>query len=348
MVEKVGNRSGIGGKTRSGAVAQRPLRRDRSSTATLGAKLQMLLAYLPLALKFGLAVLIGVFVFLGYRAAASASFFQIRNIETRGVARASLEAVQATVRNEVSKTGVWRADLHEISARLERLPWVRTATVSRVLPDGIRIRISEREPRVVVHTSSGRFVWVDEDAVLLSEMVPTDQMPTFFLRGWNEDEGPAAQAENRERVHKFLELQRDWDAQTLSERVSEVNLADLRDVRAQLAGDDSQIEVRLGSQDHGPRLVKALDTLDKLRQTPRGPFISYLDLNQGKRVIVGLVSGSRAVSDESESSNDRLPGAAASADKSLVSKKVKSAAAQVEKDKALPGNTQTRGDRKTR
>jgi hypothetical protein len=35
--------------------------------------------------------------------------------------------------------------------------------------------------------------------------------------------------------------------------VSEVNLLDLRDVRVQLAGDDSQIEVRLGSQDQSAR-----------------------------------------------------------------------------------------------
>ena len=304
LVEKVGNRSGMRSKSRSSTAAQRPLRRGRSSGETSGARLRILLGYVPVVLKVGLAVFIGILVFLGYRAAASASFFQVRNIETRGVARASMEAVQAAVRSEVSKTGVWRANLEEISARLEHLPWVRTATVSRVLPDGIRVRISEREPRVVVHTSSGRFVWVDEDAVLLAEMVPADQLPTFFLRGWNEDESPAARTENRERLRKFLELQRDWDAQGLSDRVSEVNLADLRDVRVQLAGDDSQIELRLGAQEHGTRLTKALNTLDKLRQTPRGPFISYLDLNQGKRVIVGLVSGGRTVSDETEAGSD--------------------------------------------
>ena len=40
----------------------------------------------------------------------------------------------------------------------------------------------------MVRTSAGRFIWVDDDAVLLGEMIPTDQMPPFFLRGWNEDE----------------------------------------------------------------------------------------------------------------------------------------------------------------
>jgi len=122
-------------------------------------------------------------------------------------------------------------------------------------------------------------------------------MPAFFLRGWNEDGSTTAQAENRERVGKFLELQRDWSAQGVSERVSEVNLQDLRDVRVQLAGDDSQIEVRLGGQDQNTRLGKALNVLDAQRQTARGPLISYIDLTQGKRAIVGLVTGSHTVAE---------------------------------------------------
>jgi cell division septal protein FtsQ len=165
------------------------------------------------------------------------------------------------------------------------------------LPDGIRVRITERQPRAVVRTSSGRFMWVDDDAVYLGEMAPTDQMPPFFLRGWSEEE--AKQAENRGRVAKFLELQNEWDAQGISARVSEVNLMDLRDVRVQLGGDDSQIEVRLGSQELGARLKKALTVLDAQRQTARGPLISYIDLSQGKRAIVGLTTGNQTVADSS-------------------------------------------------
>ena len=149
----------------------------------------------------------------------------------------------------------------------------------------------------MVRNAAGRFIWVDDDAVSLGEMSSTDQMPAFFLRGWNEDESKAAQTENRERVRKFLELQHDWSAQGVSERVSDVNLLDLRDVRVQLAGDDSQIEVRLGGQDQNTRLGKALTVLDAQRQTSRGPLISYIDLTQGKRAIVGLVTGSHTVAE---------------------------------------------------
>jgi cell division protein FtsQ len=291
--QKVGNRTGIG-KGRS-AVGQRPAKRGPNET--IGARLKSLLGYVPLALRIGVITIIALIAFVGYRAAASASFFQVRTIETRGAARASVEEIKSAVRHDVSETGVWRADLKELSSHLERLPWVRTAVVTRVLPDGIRVRITEREPRAVVRTSAGRFMWVDDDAVYLGEMAPTDQMPVFFLRGWNEDNSATAQAENRERVAKFLELQRDWTSQGIAERVSEANLLDLRDVRVQLAGDDSQIEVRLGGQEQSARLGKALSVLDAQRQTARGPLISYIDLTQGKRAIVGLITGSHTVAE---------------------------------------------------
>jgi cell division protein FtsQ len=296
--QKVGNRTGIG-KARAGA-GQRPAKRPAES---IGARLRSLLGYVPTARRIGL---IAVVVFLGvvvYRAAAAASFFQIKKVETKGASRASVDDIQALVRREVAATGVWRADVQELSQHLERLPWVRTAIVTRVLPDGIRVRITERQPRAVVRTSSGKFIWVDDDAVYLGDMAPADQMPAFFLRGWNEEEG--GQAENKQRVAKFLELQKEWDGQGLSERVSEVNLQDLRDVRVQLANDDSQIEIRLGGQEQGVRLKKALTVLDAQRQTARGPLISYIDLSQGKRAIVGLTTGSHTVADGADAAPDR-------------------------------------------
>ena len=298
MAQKVGNRSGLG-KSRS-AAGQRPAKRPAES---IGARLRSLLGYVPTALRIGLIAIVCLLGVVIYRAAAAASFFQIKKIETKGAARASVDDIQTTVKHDVAESGVWRADLQAMSQHLERLPWVRTAIVTRVLPDGIRVRITERQPRAVVRTSSGRFMWIDEDAVYLGEMAPTDQMPAFFLRGWNEEEG--GQAENRQRVAKFLELQKEWDGQGLSERVSEVNLQELHDVRVQLAGDDSQIEIRLGAQEQGARLRKALTVLDAQRQTARGPLISYIDLSQGKRAIVGLTTGNHTVAEGAESPAQR-------------------------------------------
>ncbi|HEV7375076.1 MAG TPA: FtsQ-type POTRA domain-containing protein [Pyrinomonadaceae bacterium] len=278
------------GKGRSGEMVQRPARRDRglSASRARSSGLQRMLAYLPLAGKIGLAVVIGVLIFAGYRAAASASFFQARNVDVSGTSRASADDIKAIVMRGVAQTGVWRADLDAISKELKTVAWVRDAVVSRVLPDGLRVRVTEREPRAIVRTSSGKFLSVDNEAFNLGAASPTDQI---FMRGWNEDGSEAARAENRERVQKFLEMTRDWETKGISRRVSEVNLDDMRDVRVQLTGEDSLIEIQLGKEDFGRRLESALMTLDKQRSTPIGPFILHVNVAQGvegKSAIIGL------------------------------------------------------------
>jgi len=291
IAQRVGNRSGIAGQRRSGAVTQKPARRE-SGGEPFTARLRALLGYVPAFLKLALAIITGVLVFAGYRAAASASFFQLRTVEVQGTSRLQPADIQALVKQSVDRTGVWKADLNNLNERIERLPWVRNAVVSRVLPDGIRVRITERTPRAVVRTAAGRFRWVDEEAALLGEMQPTDQMPSFFLRGLSDEESESAHDENRGRVAKFLELQQAWDNAGLSERVSEVNLMDLRDVRAQLAGDNSQIEVRLGGRDQAMRLKGALKALDSHDDIPNRAMISYIDMSLGNgKAIVGLTSG---------------------------------------------------------
>src|SRR5204862_2444897 len=112
--------------------------------------------------------------------------------------------------------------------------------------------------------------------------------------------------ENLERIRKYLELVRDWDAAGLSQRVSEVTLIDTRDVRVQLAGSDSQIEVRLGSQDPGTRLQIALQALDTYKQTPRGSSITYVDLQTG-RVVIGFGSAGKITTDPTTSNPGPQP-----------------------------------------
>lgn len=288
-----GNGSGAS-RSRSGAVAQRPARRDRSSSAQghgAHSNLRKFLGYLPLITKIVLAVVAGVLVFAGYRAAASASFFQVRSVDVAGTTRISADEVKTVVRRAVQPVGVWRADLDALSRELEKIAWVRRAIVSRVLPDGLRVRIVEREQRAVVRTSEGRLTWVDDDAVSLGALQPNDQMPPFFIRGWDESGTNAARAENRARVEKYMEMLGEWEKLGLAERVSEVNLIDLTDVRAQLAGNDSQIEVRIGRENFGNRLQRALIKLDESRATPIGPYITYVDasrwMKSGDSVVIG-------------------------------------------------------------
>jgi hypothetical protein len=316
--QAVASRS-VKGPTGSGKLVQRPLRRDR--VRSKGGVIRGVLRAAPYVAKLAVAMAVGGLMFLGYRAVVSASLFRVRDVDVAGTSRVSVDEIKTRVRRAASQTGTWAADLSGMSAELERVPSVRRAVVSRVLPDGLRVRITERTPVAVVRTSAGHFIWVDAEAYPLGEMKPTDDAPPFFIRGWNEEPTDEARAENLERVETYLGIEREWSAAGLSERVSEVNLIDLRDVRAQLAGADSQIEVRLGGglpqrdpanedraawqnarqkalQDLGKRLKQALEVLDAQRQTPRGALITYIDLTQGKRAIVAFSSGAQVASEQ--------------------------------------------------
>lgn len=334
-------------------VVQRPARRGNSGARSSRTfSLRTLFVYVPSALKVILGILVVITLIVGYRVAASASWFQVRSIDVVGTSRTSAEEIEGLTRRAVSRTGVWRADLSALSAELGRLPGVRRAIVSRVLPDGLRVRITERVPLAVVHTAAGHFVWVDDEGVTLGEMKPADQMPAFFIRGWNEDGTEEARKENTERVQKYLEVVREWTAAGLSERVSEVNLIDLRDVRAQLAGNDAQIEVRLGGQDLGQRLKIALEALDVYKQTPRGSSITYVDMLTG-RVVIGFSSGNKiaagaeATASESPSSKaSSTPAAATQQTNSNSGNRSSTASASLKDNRPKAGKSDARREQK--
>ncbi len=300
-------RAGRGGAQKRGRAgvansAQRPAARRGGAGRTTparrssGATWRKVGAWAPTIGKVLFAICAGVVAFHLYSVASASTFFALRTVDVSGAARASEDRIKNIVQRAAGPVGVWRTDLDAVRAELERQPWVRAATVARVLPSGVRVRITERMPRAVVRTSSGRLTWVDDDGIIVGSVAPTDQLPAFFLRGWDEAETSAARGANRRRVAKFLELQGEWTAAGVAERVSEVNLDDPQDVRAQLAGADSQVEVRLGRDDLTKRLRQSLQALAEQRQTPRGALISYIDMTQGKRAVIGFMQAQSSVS----------------------------------------------------
>jgi cell division septal protein FtsQ len=282
----------VGAKGRGAVSVQRPNTRRAPRAASKEARQQgfewkSALPYVPAVLKTVLAVALGLLAYLGYRTAVSASFFKVRSVDVAGTSKASREEIRAAVLR-LSNAGAWQADLEVITKELRELPWVREAVVTRVLPDGLRVRVTEREPRVISRTGGGRLVWVDDDGVVLGAASPGEE--DFFIRGIDESRTPEAAKHNSERVNVARELSREWAQAGLTKRVSELNLENLDDVRVQLAGRDAAVEVRLGKEDFGKRFRQALEVLDAQRATPRGPYITYVDVAQGKRAVIGTAA----------------------------------------------------------
>jgi len=100
---------------------------------------------------------------------------------------------------------------------------------------------------------------------MLGEVQPFEQLPDFFIRGWDEGQAADARAENRRRVQRFQEILRDFTANGFASRVSELDLTDMSDVRVQLAGEDADVSVRVGKEDFANHFKGAVKRLDEAK-----------------------------------------------------------------------------------
>lgn len=288
---------GSGRRWSRAEMTQNPARRQGSGKrsdksyarggATFRPGTAMLISYLLPAFKISSLIMIGGILFFGYRALVSSHLFKLQQVNIAGASHVRNEEINNIVHKHAAG-GVWYINIDAVREELEQMPWVRSAVVARVLPSDLRIRIIERTPEVVIRSSSGRLIWVDSDTVSLGVVDPNEQMPAFFITGWDEEASETARSANRERLLIYTKLSDFCRASECSERISEVNLADIKDVRVDLAGDDAGVEIKLGNEKFGVRLKSALEMLDRERATPHGRQITRLDASFDGRIIAGF------------------------------------------------------------
>ncbi len=246
--------------------------------------------------------IVGVLIFVYYYFAGS-KFFSLREIDVQGNVLLTREEVAATVRSVVTK-GVLRADLKQIHDKLKGNELVKEVEVTRLLPDMLRVVISERDPYAPARRSDGSVVCVDREGVMFGDQSLFKSRQMLPLINGLADRGDQAAEINRQRMLTYQKLIADLDGSQppLSSRIDEVFFDEVQGVRVVLA--DSRIAVFLGKEDFRMRLNAALDVLDAIRRKDvealnvlrvadaekllNGAGISYLNATTPKRVVVGL------------------------------------------------------------
>lgn len=197
---------------------------------------------------------------MGYRTVTASSFFDVRNIEVSGITRASRDEIEKIARSEAETKGVWNSDLNEIRRKIESLALVKNASVSRILPDGLRINLSERTPQAVVRIDGGDF-WADENAVVFTAVDKNDSRPPFVLQGWDREKSERAAKENQERVRIYLKMLEEWREFGISKRVTAVDLSDLKEPQALIEDSGAAVKIALGKDNFGKRLQAGLKAI---------------------------------------------------------------------------------------
>ena len=215
---------------------------------------------LPLFLSFCILVCLGALGFLGYQTVTASNFFDVARIDVVGTERTSSTDVRRIVEMQTEKSGVWKADLPGIKEKLEKMQWVKSAAVSRVLPNGIRVQVFEREPQAMVRTNDGT-VLVDSDGSVIAPARDKEPDFPFAMTGWNGAKSEIAGKENIERVKMYQKMLAEWKEFNLSARVTAVNLEDLREPRAFVEDSGTTVSIALGRDKFGEYLKRGINAI---------------------------------------------------------------------------------------
>ena len=182
---------------------------------------------------------------------------------------------------------VVRVPLGERRKALESLAWVEQADVQRVLPNRIRVEITERIP-VAFLRGANELSLLDVNGVILERPVEGEfRFPVVSGVG---ESMPRDVREQRMRL--FVQFMRDIEQAMpgADDRISEVDLSDATDIRATLTGlgaasdKASPILVHFGDSDFANRYHLLAENIDQWRaNTGR---VDSVDLRFARQVVV--------------------------------------------------------------
>lgn len=267
-------------------------RASRSSGVGLMRKL------IPVVLIFVIIGVFGAMGYFGYRAVVASNFFKIKNelIEVDGLPDSDegrtrkeeiIRIVEKLVREESevpdTRKHSFLLELESMVEVINGLPYVKSAAVSRKMPDGLRISVIQRE-RAAVFRIEGQDVWFDDDGERLDLVKEKDPNAPFVMRGWNPTGTPQANEDNRKRIELYRRLKTEWTQNNLAVRVSEVDATDLRNLRVTVTGGEGPTVVIIGNDDFVNRLRFGIETKGEY-EGRTGP-VQSVDVTNATPVIV--------------------------------------------------------------
>ena len=196
----------------------------------------------------------------------------------------TLEGVHYASRSKIFRVfapdfdrSIFTVSLGERRRELLALDWVADASVSRMWPDRLVVRVRERQPIAFVNTRAGVLL-IDASGVLL-DPPPQAQFTFPVLNGVRERD---SEEQRRDRVRTFLRLQDDMGY--LLKDVSEVDVTNPDDIRLVAQVGNRARELLLGDANFARRYQNFLAHYSELDK--RSPDAKVFDLRLDDRITV--------------------------------------------------------------
>lgn len=230
---------------------------------------------------------------LGLSSAVRAQVFQINRVVVRGNSHLSTGEVLAIL-DGLRGGSLFAANLDAYRAKLLDSPWVADATLRRVLPSTIDLRILERVPMASGRLGDQLYL-VDATGVIIDEYGPQysqyDLPVVDGLISTPTANAPVVDPERARLAARFLDAMA--GAPALRTRVSQIDVSNAHNVIVLINQDPALLY--LGDKDFAARLQRYLEMAPTLKEQISD--IDYVDLRFEERIPVNRkrpASGSSA------------------------------------------------------
>jgi cell division protein FtsQ len=206
-------------------------------------------------------------------------------IELNGNRIVSREAVLQQFVHDRNRS-VLRVPLDARRSQLEQIPWVESASVQRILPNRLRIELTERTP--VAFTRNGNeLALIDAHGVILDR--PRDEDLHFPIVTGVSEELPRDQREKRMQTYEEFLKDADLVRAGSSDRVSEVDLSNPKDLRVVMTGlasanDAQAVTIHFGSGEFTGKYKMLVDNFSQWQAN--AGRVQSIDLQYSRQVVV--------------------------------------------------------------
>jgi|GEM_PF-2059668 len=201
--------------------------------------------------------------------------FNVRKITVMGLTRVDESDVMARIKLRTGKnTNIFAVDMQDVRASVEKIQWVRYATVLRVLPDQIIINVVERKP-IGLATIEGHVYEFDAEAAIL-EPDPSSSQSFPILLGLHDNDTEG----NLRRISLYTRAIADLGADGLSEII--VNQSN----EVSVVREENPLIVNLGADDFKERWSRYLAVKDRISSEYKDAV--RVDLRFRNKVILSM------------------------------------------------------------
>jgi cell division protein FtsQ len=262
---------------------QKPVEIRRKKFSGRGWPFYRRLLVLTVAAVVGMAATVYATRFLLYSPAML--LLKPDQIEVNGNRIVSREAVLQQFVHDRNRS-VLRVPLDARRNQLEQIPWVESASVQRILPNRLRVELAERTP-VAFARNGNELALIDVHGVVLDR--PRGEDLHFpIVTGVSEDL-PRDQREKRMQTYEEFMKAVDLVRGGSSDRVSEVDLSNPKDLRVVMTGlasaNDSQaVTIHFGSSEFTGKYKMLVDNFSQWQAN--AGRVQSIDLQYSRQVVV--------------------------------------------------------------